>query len=289
MLPLVVLTLFLLSCQTKPSENANENSPEAITFQLTELWSTDTIMKTPESVLYDPARNVLFVANINGNPTEKDGNGFISKLNTDGTVDELEWVTGIDAPKGMGIYGDLLFVTDIDHLVVIDIPSAAISEKVPVEGANFLNDVTIGRDGTVYFSDMRSGKIHTWKEDVTAEWKSGLEGVNGLFDEDDDILVNVSGKGEVQKMNKSTGEAEVLATGIRGDGVEYTGYDGYYIVSEWSGRIHVIGNGTVQKLIDSEAQKINTADIGYNLKEKIVYVPTFFDNRVVAYKLEKGE
>lgn len=283
----MVLAIFLISCQTKPSENNNEAAGEAVTFQLSELWSTDTIMKTPESVLYDPSRDILFVANINGNPTEKDGNGFISKLNTDGSVAKLEWVTGMDAPKGMGIYEDLLFVTDIDHLVVIDIPSGTISEKVPVEGASFLNDVTVGKNGIVYFSDMRAGKVHTWKEGVTAEWKSGIEGVNGLFDEEDDILVNASGSGEVRKMNKSTGASEVLATGIRGDGVEYTGYEGYYIVSEWSGRIHVIGDGFAQKLIDSEAQNINTADIGYNVDEKMVYVPTFFDNRVVAYKLEK--
>jgi len=36
----------------------------------------------PELVLYDDMRDVIYVANINGNPSEKDGNGFISILNT---------------------------------------------------------------------------------------------------------------------------------------------------------------------------------------------------------------
>ena len=34
-------------------------------------------------------------------------------------------------------------------------------------------------------------------------------------------------------------------------------------------------------------QEINAADIGFNIAEQTVYVPTFFDNRVVAYRLEK--
>jgi len=285
---LTALTLFLISCQTKSPDNSGKVAgEEVVNFMLTEIWSTDTVLKTPESVLFNPSDNMLYVANINGNPTEKDGNGFISRLNPDGTVVDLEWVTGMDAPKGMGVYKNWLFVTDIDQLVIINMEEAIIQEKVPYEGAVFLNDITVSGDGTVYISDMRTGKIHTWKQGKAAEWKTGLEGVNGLFDEGEEIMVNAGGSGEVLRMNKATGETTVIATGIRGDGVEYSGIDNYYVVSEWSGRVHVVAEGFAQKLIDSESEGINTADIGYNMAEKIVYVPTFFDNRVVAYSLAK--
>ena len=39
-------------------------------------------MKTPESVRYDADLDVFFVSNINGNPSEKDGNGFIARRPT---------------------------------------------------------------------------------------------------------------------------------------------------------------------------------------------------------------
>ena len=35
---------------------------------------------TPESVIWDASQSVWFVSNINGNPSVKDNNGFISRL-----------------------------------------------------------------------------------------------------------------------------------------------------------------------------------------------------------------
>jgi len=283
-LPILALALIVWSCQTKNPDNSNtESSP--MVFSLTELWSTDSVMKTPESVLYDPQRNVLYVANMN-RTEEGDDTGFISKLNPDGSVINLNWITGLNEPRGMGIHGDLLFATDMNRLAIIDLQNDKLLKTVPVDNSLFLNDLSIDKDGKVYFSDSRDGKVYTYSDDKVEVWLDSLQGPNGLFDLGENILVSVSGAGEVRDVNKESGAYEVMATGIGVDGIEYTGIDDYYIMSEWSGRIHIVGNDTIQKVLDSEAQKINTADIGYNMKEKVVYVPTFFDNRVVAYKLE---
>ena len=283
-LPLIVVLLFLWSFQTKaPSDNTSD--PEPVTFSLSELWATDTIMKTPESVLYDPKREVLYVANMN-RTEEGDDTGFISKLNTDGSVINLYWIDGLNEPRGMGIYGDLLFATDMDRLLVIDLEKGELQEMIPVEGAVFLNDLSIAEDGTVYFSDSRAGKVQTYKDGEIKDWIPKIDGVNGLFDEGEEMLVGAQDAGEVRLFNKATGDYKVLATGVRVDGIEYTGIDDYYIISEWKGVIHMIGNDTIQKLLDTEAEKKNTADLGYKMDEKIVYVPTFFDNRVVAYQLK---
>jgi hypothetical protein len=48
----------------------------------------------------------------------------------------------------------------------------------------------------------------------------------------------------------------------------------------------VNGDGTKQNLLDTREQKINTADIGYDAKNRIVYVPTFWKNKIVAYELK---
>lgn len=283
-IPILALALIVWSCQTKNPDNSKTESNPLI-FSLTELWSTDSVMKTPESVLYDPARNVLYVANMN-RTVEGDDTGFISKLNTDGSILELNWISGLNEPRGMGIHGDLLFATDMDRLLVIDLKTEKLVKTVPVGNAVFLNDLAVSGDGIVYFSDSRDGKVYTYSDDKVEVWLDSLQGPNGLFDLGENILVSVSGAGEVRNVNKESGEYEVVASGIGVDGIEYTGVDDYYIMSEWSGRIHVVGNDTIQKVLDTEAKKINTADIGYNMKDKVVYVPTFFDNRVVAYKLE---
>ena len=63
---------------------------------------------TPESVIFDAETGTWFVTNINGGPSDKDGNGFISRLTSDGAVDSLHFVQGgrggvtLYAPKGQG-------------------------------------------------------------------------------------------------------------------------------------------------------------------------------------------
>jgi DNA-binding beta-propeller fold protein YncE len=284
LVPVTVIVISLLSCQSRPSSN-DQSDTGSITFNLTELWATDPIMRTPESVLYDPSRNVLYVANMN-RVEEGDDTGFISKLSTDGKVIELYWITSLNEPRGMGMYEGFLFATDMDRLLVIDVDKGEVQQTVPVEGALFLNDLTISEAGKVYFSDSRANKVHFYHNGEVTDWLQEVEGPNGLFNEELHMIVCATGEGEIRRTNKLTGEYDIMATGIRGDGIEHTGIGDYYIVSEWSGRIHIIGNDTVQTLLDTEEQKINTADLGYDIKNRVVYVPTFFDDRILAYKLE---
>ena len=69
------------------------------------------------------------------------------------------------------------------------------------------------------------------------------------------------------------------------DGIEPIG-NGDFLVTSWSGYMfYVYANGQTELLLDTHEQKKNTADIGYDPVKKIVYVPTFFDRRIVAYQL----
>ena len=102
---------------------------EQTQYKLEEQWATEQILKTPESVIYDGENNVLYVSNINRNPSQKNEKGFISKISLDGEIIELKWITGLNAPKGSGIYNGKLFVADIDRLVEIDIKKGKILKK----------------------------------------------------------------------------------------------------------------------------------------------------------------
>lgn len=285
-------TLFLIACSggQPGTDSATTSTPPSLSeFKLIEIWSTEPVLKTPESVIHDAERDVLFVANINENPSEKDGNGFISKLARDGTVLDLEWVSGLHAPKGMGIANNTLYVTDIDEIVAIDIQKGVITERIPVSGAAFLNDIAIDETGTVYVTDSATGKLHTLRNaEVGLLIPGELKRPNGLYWDGDRLLLGTSESSELMSIDPETGNSVVLNTGMgRVDGIEFTGHDGLYLVSDWSGEIFLVSEHEKASLLNTKDSEINSADIGYIMDDQTVLVPTFFDNRVVAYRLER--
>ena len=217
--------------------------------------------------------------------TGKDGKGSIGKVGLDGRIIAADWVTGLHAPKGMGLYKNKLYVADLDEVVVIDVVKAKIIQHIPVEGAVFLNDITIDKKGTVYVSDSRSFKVHRLEKGFVTTILQKLQGPNGLLALGNDLLV--LDKGSVVKMFAS-GQVASISEGMdpSTDGIERV-KPNEYIVSCWTGVVYyILPDGNKQILLDTRAQKINSADIGYDPKKRIVYVPTFFKNSIVAYELK---
>jgi hypothetical protein len=159
---LLFLTLLavLVACNsaTKKSSQVSESAQPTYGLQL--LWESDTTLLTSESVLIDEERNTLYVSCVNQNPWEKDGNGFISKLDRNGKITKLQWIVGLDGPKGMGISGNSLFIADINSLVEADINTGKIIDKISLNGKPDLNDITVAADGTVYVSGTSSDTIY---------------------------------------------------------------------------------------------------------------------------------
>ena len=260
-------------------------SVNAQTHSLVKLWATDTLLKTPESVLYDAKDKLLYVSNIDGAPAEKDGKGSIGKVGLDGKIIKVDWVSGLNAPKGMGIYKNKLYVADLTEVVVIDIEKAKIIQHIPVEGSVFLNDISISKGGTVFVSDTRVNKVYRIEKGLVSTILENLQAPNGLLVVGEELLV--LDKGSLLKM-LGTGTLSSMAEGMdpSTDGIEMV-KPNEFIVSCWNGVIYYIyPNGSKQILLDTRAQKINTADIGYDPKNRIVYVPTFYKNGVVAYALK---
>lgn len=255
--------------------------------RLTKLWETDQVFKVPESVYHDAEAQLLYVSNINGNPTDQDNNGFLSKLDMDGNILELEWISGLHAPKGMGRFGDKLYVTDIVRVAEIDLTGDSVLNYYPAEGAQFLNDIAIDTAGNVYISDMKTNKIHRFKDDTLEVWLESdiLNTPNGLFVEDDALLIGISGA--VLKVGLDDKEMETFISNTGGiDGLGMVG-SGTYIISDWAGNVHLIYPEKEKlKILDTTPVKVNAADIDFNVREQVLLVPTFFDNRVVAYKLK---
>ena len=270
--------------------NATDTIEAQIEASLEQVWATDKVLETPESVYYYPEGDVLYVSNIAGKPTEKDGKGYISKLSLDGKIIEKEWVKGIDAPKGMAVLNGKLYVTNIDELVEIDINSGKVSNRYKVEGASFLNDVAVSPDNKVIFSDSDKGKIHVLENGKVQVWaEPGVERPNGLIANNGKVYLASNGK--LQEITQNGKVGEVLAEGIgAGDGVVAVD-ESTFLVSNWNGEVFYVlgpGEGMMKKVLDTKDQNINSADIEYIQARNLLLVPTFGDNRVVAYKLNRG-
>lgn len=240
---------------------------------------------SPECVLPTGDGKTLYVSNVGGDGRAQDGNGFISIITQNGQVVEKSWVSGLNAPKGMAIDGQFLFVSDIDHLVKIDIATKEIVERLPVEGAAFLNDVAVTDEG-VLVSDSGKARIYSVNDGVVSVWLADeqLGGVNGLTAQADRLLITTMEKGELLSFDWSTRELSVIADEMKNaDGIEQHS-DGFYVVSSWPGKLYRISEeGEKTVVLDTEAEKIFLNDI--TLVGDTVYAPNWEPGTVRAIKL----
>ncbi|MGE0859791.1 MAG: SMP-30/gluconolactonase/LRE family protein [Gammaproteobacteria bacterium] len=275
----LVATLFALALM--PAAQADEH-------KLTQRWESPATLKTPEGVRFDPARKLLYVSNIDGEPWAKDGKGSIGKVGLDGQVIAAEWVTGLNCPKGLALSDDgkWLYAADADGVAVIDVDAGRLAKRIDLPGAAHLNDI-VNDGGTLYVTDTETRRIYKVENDKpSVHLESGeLKGPNGVLVHDARLYVLDDDR---LKRQEADGSFTVLADGMPGgaDGVEHVG-NGDFLVSVWSGALwYVPADGAKQLLFDGKAVKTNTADFAWDPATRTVYVPTFFRNSVVAFQLD---
>ena len=263
--------------------------------ELEKLWEVAGL-EAPESVVQ--YKDYFLVSNVSGQPAEKNGLGFISKINGNGEVLELKWINGFHAPKGLGIYNDNLYVADIDQVVVVNLESESIVKRYEVEAATFLNDIEISADGTVYISDTFGGNaIYQIKDDELSlllhneelDYPNGLK-LNGK-------TLHVATWGVVT--NSETFETEIpgslLAVDLEDKSIskvsQPTGnldglinFNDKMIASDWiAGKlISIDRTGQTYDLIDLNA---GSADIEYIEDKKVLLVPQMLDGKLLAYRI----
>jgi DNA-binding beta-propeller fold protein YncE len=139
---------------------------QAPTHKLTKVWESEAALKVPEGVRFDAKRKVLYASNIDGQPWEADGKGSIAKIGLDGKVIAAEWVTGLEAPKGlaMSANGKWLYAADLGGIVVIDANAGKIKSKIAIPEGIQLNDLVSDGKDTLYISDSKGKKVYVVKD-----------------------------------------------------------------------------------------------------------------------------
>ncbi len=262
------------------SDQSLKQAPEAPSLDL--AWETEASLITNESVLYYPQGKHLFVSCINGQPLDKDTNGYIAIVDLEGNIVNSQWATGLHAPKGMCVSNGRLFVSDIDRIVSFSLTNPADKYVVEVPGSQFLNDLTPGLNG-VYFSDMKTGHLYYLEGMVVHTINEDLAGLNGLAFFNQSIYA-LSNNG-LQRLSVGGEVMETISAEMSGGDGLIVLDDSRFIMSRWQGEVWYVKNGEATQLLDSKAEEIQTADIGFDPMSNTLYVPRFFANKVSAYKV----
>lgn len=264
--------------------------------KLEKKWEA-TGLEAPESVV--AYKDSYFVSNVAGQPAEKNGLGYISQLNKKGQITTKKWAVGFNAPKGMGIYGENLYVADIDVVALVDLNTGKIKKKFDAEGATFLNDIEITSDGTVFITDTFGGNaIYRIKDGEISLWlKSDLLNYpNGLKVKEDELFVASWGV----VTNAETFETEVpgvlLSVSRKDKSIKtltepFGNLDGLavysdgFLVSDWiSGKIMTVdGMNVPQPILEL---KPGAADLNLINDQKILLIPQMLEGKVTAYTIK---
>ena len=265
-----------------------------------------TDLSTPESVLYDDANDVYIVSNINGKPLDADNNGYITKLSPDGKVQTAKWIEGgknkvtLNAPKGLAIIADTLYVADLDTVRMFDRKTGAPTGEVKIPGATFLNDLAATTDGRVLVSDsgMKASakgfdptgtdavySIDKAKKVTPIAKSKDLNGPNGLYSAGDKTWVVSFGSNELYSLDAKgkKGDVKKLPKGSLDGLVALPGGD--LLVSSWESSTIYRGkpDGEFTPVIENVK---SPADIGYDTKRGRVLVPLFQGDEVQVYDLK---
>lgn len=292
--------MFLLGCATEGETPASEDMDDAPLTWQTMQDSTNRVAAVdgfagPEAVRYDPEQDVYFVSNFNGGGGDRDANGFISRLQPDGTIDSLRFMTGTEAhpmhaPRGMYIVGDTLWAADADglhgfnrqtgaHLAFIDFTAFE---------PGFLNDIAQGPDEALYVTDSNRSRLYrAHGGEVTVAVDDSLLGPpNGITWDDTDSLFRFAPWGGTQTFRAWRPDTEMLeevgtSPGGNFDGIEIVG-DYVVVASQSDSSLHVFDNGLGRVLIHLPGRP---ADIGIDTQRNHVAVPYVALNRVDIWEL----
>src|SRR5258705_4657834 len=262
---------------------------------------------TPESVLHDSTQDIYFVSNINGSQTANDINGFISRVRPDGAIENLKFIEGgragvtLNAPKGMAVLGDTLWVVDIDVARAFNARTGALLDSVKLDSAVFLNDVAVATTGAIYITDTgirfddvgnvlhpgpdriyRIGpdrKVTVAARGDSLGWPNGItvDQVGKRF-----IIVAFGASKAVLSWKPGDRAPKVIAKGAGGfDGVEVAGTR--ILVSSWAdSTVSAYETGREVKVITGVP---SPADIGYDAKRNRVRIPILTGNGIETWQL----
>ncbi|QKJ22926.1 YncE family protein [Poseidonibacter lekithochrous] len=242
---------------------------------------------SPESVII--TKENVYVSNVGVKleATTKDKDGFISKLSKDGKILELQFLQGLNAPKGMGITNNILYIADIDEIKGFDLGSKKQVFSLVFKNTMFLNDITIKDKNTLFVSSTDTNSIFEvdlkagiYKKLIDFSAANGLHYEKGFLyavELGSSAKTMLDGKGKLYKINLKNHKKTLLSSyeGVL-DGVQKVGNKIY--VSDWinfknSGIVRVYDLKTKKESVLGIMSLHGAADFMIDEKSNKLYIP----------------
>lgn len=279
----LALSASALAACSQPADAPKDTTTIALDgpAQLEEAWVTQGF-SAPEGVAFDG--ETLFISNVAGEANAKDGEGWVSRVSQTGELLEEKWIAGLNAPKGMAARDGKLFVSDFDAYHVIDIASGEVENTYPVEGAGFLNDITVWQGG-VYMSDSGTARIFQIDVNGYKEWLADerLGGVNGLTADGDRLLIATMSSGSLFETRGARDLTEIASGMENADGIAVLD-DASYLVSSWPGQIwHVSRTGKTTEILNTQDAPVFQNDL--TRVGDLIIVPNWEPGTVTAWRV----
>ena len=256
---------------------------------------------SPESVLVDPEDASYYVSNVNGGVSNKDGNGYVSRISANGNTVIQKYFGDkkkemlLHAPKGLAVLGKNIFVADIDCVKGFNKESGKPSVLVDFGkfAPKFLNDLASDAQGFLYVSDTLGNRIYqvnSKKDYEVTILKEGpeLEGPNGLMvnPKTKNLVVVTWGSGQILEVDHQ-GKVHTLKRGLGNlDGVDHDMDGNFYVSSYTKGEVYRIpnfGRGPLSTFLSG----LNTpADISVDRTKAELLIPSFDGNTVTTVSLK---
>lgn len=267
---------------------------------------------SPESAIYDSTQDVWYVSNIVGGATDKDHRGFITRLKGDGMIDSLHFIQSgtngalLDAPKGLALHGDTIWVADIDVVRAFDKRSGKPLTTVDLRSlkALMLNAIAVGPDGRIYITDtairMQNGKpqhvgpdrifaIGAGHKATVAVQDSTMDGPNGIsWDAAHKRFLVVGFMGPaITTWTPGAAHAQRLTSGVgQFDGNEVLP-DGRALISSWAdSSLYVLSGDSLTKVIAGSLP--TPADLHVDPRTMQVAIPLSSQNEVAFFKVPRS-
>lgn len=295
---LTLLAMLLGGCGTvdmsKQATDTEKSIATGSDFALKAKWEV-TGFKMPESVYASADHPWLYVSNVNGPEP-----GFISRVAKDGTVDKMQWATGLSTPTGSDIFQDTLYVADRLKLHAINLATGEIAESFEAEGVVSLNDVSIDHEtGTVFISDIIGGKVYQLKDGKLSVWFESPEipYPNGILVQDGSLIIanyaEKTGEGLMRKQWKPENFGTMYKVDLKTkemNRIPSTAQKGVYDgVVEFNGALIASSNPTGQILSfeQNTSYLIDSTDKGVadiNTDGNTIYAPYLFNGKLAAFE-----
>lgn len=248
----------------------------------------------PESITSNGKR--FFVSNQGQDFINKDADGFISEISADGKILNQKFLPlkgVLNAPKGMTIVNNVLFVADLERVVGFNIDNRKTVFELVIDGAKLLNDICQLENGFIAVTETVSGNIYKINIDKKSfEIIGNIPTINGVAYNQNTKQLLVCSNGEnygdgsvyLKTENSEFQELPNIANGFF-DGIEWMDND-HILISDWvtfpvngSGKLWIYDLKNQQSEFNITEESI--ADIFYDVKTSSIYMPQMLHNRIL--------